>query len=166
MITTFVVRPFLCSLLYTPCVPQVQDHVIAGFPRESMEQPKVASSPWYSVRPLTFNVGGVKGVSTDKNTKHASHSHLFHTWATLTNKTRYFTRDRTPLASMAYISIILHLPLYSWSSWLYGIFFSLRIHSQRQIMLVLHTLLPVSILSSYSTYFELNNVNMKPQWLS
>ena len=27
---------------------------------------------------------------------------LFHTWATLTNKTRYFTRDRTPLASMAY----------------------------------------------------------------
>ena len=42
-----------------------------------------------------------------------SHRHLFHTWATLTNKTRYLTRDRTPLASMAYISIILYFPLYS-----------------------------------------------------
>ena len=39
--------------------------------------------------------------------------HLLHTWATLTNKTRYLTRDRTPLASMAFISIILYLPLYS-----------------------------------------------------
>ena len=34
--------------------------------------------------------------------------HLFHTWATLTNNTRYLTRDRTPLALMAYISIILY----------------------------------------------------------
>ena len=34
------------------------------------------------------------------------HRHLFHTWATLTNKARYLNRDRTPLASMAYISII------------------------------------------------------------
>ena len=46
---------------------------------------------------------------------------LFHTRATLTNKTRYLTRDRTPLASMACISIILYLPLYS-SSWVHGIF--------------------------------------------
>ena len=41
------------------------------------------------------------------------HKHLFHTWATLIDKTRYLTRDRTPLASMAYVSIILYLPLYS-----------------------------------------------------
>ena len=44
------------------------------------------------------------------------YKHLIHTWTTLTNKTRYPNRDRTPLASMAYISIILYLPLYSWSS--------------------------------------------------
>ena len=31
-----------------------------------------------------------------------NHRHLFHTWVILTNKTRYLTRDRTPLASMAY----------------------------------------------------------------
>ena len=59
------------------------------------------------------------------------HRHLFHTWATLTNKTRFLTRGRTPLASMAYISIILYLPLYTWSNWLYGIYFSLAIHSQQ-----------------------------------
>ena len=47
------------------------------------------------------------------------------------NKTKYLTRERTPLASMANISIILYLPLFSWSSWLYGIFFSLTIHSQQ-----------------------------------
>ena len=41
------------------------------------------------------------------------HMHFFHTWATLTNKTRYLNRDRTPLVSMAYISIILYLPLYN-----------------------------------------------------
>ena len=58
------------------------------------------------------------------------HCLLFHTWATLINKTKYLTRDRTPLASMAFISIILYLLLYSWSCWLYGIFFSLTIHSQ------------------------------------
>ena len=61
----------------------------------------------------------------------SNNRHLFHTWATLPNKTRYLTRDRTPLASMVYISIILYLPLYSWSSWLYGISFSLTIHSQQ-----------------------------------
>ena len=32
---------------------------------------------------------------------------------------------------MVDISIIRYLPLYSWSSWLYGIFFSLTIHSQQ-----------------------------------
>ena len=41
------------------------------------------------------------------------------------------TRDRTPLASMANISIILYLLLFSWFSWLYGISFSLTIHSQQ-----------------------------------
>ena len=38
------------------------------------------------------------------------HRHLFHTWVTLTNKTRFLTRDRTPLVSMAYFSIIIYLP--------------------------------------------------------
>ena len=59
------------------------------------------------------------------------HRHLFHTWAILTNKTRYLTWDRTPLASMAYFSVNLYLPLYSWSSWLKWDIFSLRIHSQQ-----------------------------------
>ena len=57
---------------------------------------------------------------------HIGHRHLFHTWTTRTNTTRYLTRDRTPLASMAYISKILYLPLYSLSSWLNMILFSLK----------------------------------------
>ena len=32
--------------------------------------------------------------------KSSKHGHLFNTWATLTNKTRYLTRDRTLLALM------------------------------------------------------------------
>ena len=43
---------------------------------------------------------------------YVTHRHLFHKWATLTNETRYLTRDWTPLASIAYISIILYLPLF------------------------------------------------------
>ena len=45
---------------------------------------------------------------------------FFQTRAILTNKTKYLTRDQTPLASMANISKIIYLPLHSWSSWLYG----------------------------------------------
>ena len=77
---------------------------------------------WLSNKKTYLNLAGKKIQSINLN-----HRHLFHTWATLTNKTRYLTRDRTPLASMACPSFILYLPLY----WVHGIFFLLTIYSQQ-----------------------------------
>ena len=95
-----------------PCKPR--SRVIAGVAR-----PRMNNFPTETLNSKT-NQFYLKKNGHCILTKH--HRHLFHTLATFTNKTRYLTRDGTPIASMAYISIIL---IYTrpqninWQDWKY-----------------------------------------------